>query len=56
MTIKEFDVVGIGNAIVDVLYHSEDSFLEKHGLKKGSMSIIDSETATRLYNFLDSIS
>ena len=53
MTIKEFDVVGIGNAIVDVLYHSEDSFLEKHGLIKGSMSIIDSETANRLYNFLD---
>ena len=36
------DVLGIGNAIVDVLTHAEDSFIEKHGLEKGAMMLIDS--------------
>jgi sugar/nucleoside kinase (ribokinase family) len=54
MTVTKFDVVGIGNAIVDVLSNSEDSFLEKHNLIKGSMTIIDAETAEKLYGFMDS--
>ena len=29
------DVVGIGNAIVDVLVQTDDSFLTEHGLQKG---------------------
>lgn len=48
---KPFDnhVVGIGNAIVDVLAKCEDAFLERHNLVKGSMSLIDAETAAALY-------
>ncbi|HEB79153.1 MAG TPA: adenosine kinase [Rhodospirillales bacterium] len=45
-----FDVVGIGNAIVDVLAHAEDSFLESHDLIKGTMSLIDSKAADKLYD------
>ena len=53
MAEKKFDVVGIGNAIVDVLTHSEDSFLKEHNLTKGSMTIIDGKTAEKLYNLMD---
>jgi sugar/nucleoside kinase (ribokinase family) len=42
-------VVGIGNAIVDVLTRTEDSFLERHGLVKGSMTLVDAERALELY-------
>jgi sugar/nucleoside kinase (ribokinase family) len=44
------DVVGIGNAIVDVLAHAEDSFLTSNGLVKGTMKLIDAAEAERLYN------
>ena len=44
-----YDVLGIGNAIVDVLAHSEDAFLERAGLAKGTMRLIDAETAEALY-------
>ena len=37
----ELDVVGIGNAIVDVLVQTDDSFLEQQGLQKGGMALID---------------
>lgn len=43
------DVVGIGNAIVDVFSRTEDSFLEDHGLVKGSMNLIDPDRAEWLY-------
>mgnify|MGYP001211169831 CR=1 FL=1 len=49
MTNSEFDVVGIGNAIVDVLARTEDTFLEDNGLSKGAMTIIDTENAESLY-------
>ncbi|MEE8275304.1 MAG: adenosine kinase, partial [Alphaproteobacteria bacterium] len=43
------DVVGIGNAIVDVLVHADDAFLDAHGLAKGAMALIDAEQAASLY-------
>ena len=43
------DVVGIGNAIVDVLAHAEEEFLIRHGLNKGTMTLIDAARATSLY-------
>ena len=42
-------VVTIGNAIVDVLSHAEESFLEQEGLVKGSMNLIDADRADALY-------
>src|SRR5579875_3788132 len=44
-----FDVVGIGNAIVDVLAHAEDAILEKLGLVKGAMTLVDASAAETLY-------
>lgn len=44
-----FDVLGIGNAIVDVISRAEDKFLGQHGLVKGSMMLIDEAQAESLY-------
>ncbi|HUJ97072.1 MAG TPA: adenosine kinase [Stellaceae bacterium] len=43
------DVVGIGNAIVDVIAQADDFFLERQGLRKGSMQLIDAARAEELY-------
>jgi sugar/nucleoside kinase (ribokinase family) len=49
MTSAAYDVLGIGNAIVDVLSRADDAFLSKHGLVKGSMMLIDEQRADTLY-------
>ncbi len=46
----ELDVVAVGNAIVDVIAHADESFLVEHELAKGSMRLIDTEQAGRLYD------
>ncbi len=46
---KSLDVVGIGNAIVDVLVQADEAFLEAHGLTKGTMALVDEQQAERLY-------
>jgi sugar/nucleoside kinase (ribokinase family) len=38
---KEIDATGIGNAIVDILTKVSDDFLKMHGLRKGSMTLIE---------------
>jgi sugar/nucleoside kinase (ribokinase family) len=43
------DVTGIGNAIVDVLAHTEDAFLEIQRLEKGAMTLVDAARADELY-------
>jgi sugar/nucleoside kinase (ribokinase family) len=43
------DVIGIGNALVDVLSHESDGFLERQGLAKGTMHLIDEARARELY-------
>jgi len=45
-----FDVIGVGNAIVDVLSPTEEAFLAEHGLDKGMMTLIDTERARALYD------
>jgi sugar/nucleoside kinase (ribokinase family) len=49
MAEKRYDVVGIGNAIVDIIARCDDGFLSKHDLAKGFMRLIDAEEANRLY-------
>ncbi|MBY4637347.1 adenosine kinase [Sphingopyxis sp. XHP0097] len=44
-----FDVVAIGNAIVDVIARADDALITAEGLTKGSMRLIDADEATRLY-------
>jgi len=47
---KRFQLVGIGNAMVDVLTHEDDAFLARHGIDKGIMQLIDLERAAALYD------
>ncbi|KMW60495.1 Fructokinase [Candidatus Rhodobacter oscarellae] len=46
---KEVKVIGIGNAIVDVISHAEDTFLDHMGIEKGIMQLVDRERAEVLY-------
>jgi sugar/nucleoside kinase (ribokinase family) len=54
MATQTLDVVGIGNAIVDVLVPSDDAFLSKHDLHKGTMALIDEARADALYRAIGS--
>ncbi len=45
----KFDVVGIGNAIVDIIATCDDEFLKQHDLPKGHMQLINTEQAEALY-------
>jgi sugar/nucleoside kinase (ribokinase family) len=47
---KKFQVVGIGNAMVDVLASCDDNFLSDNGIEKGIMQLIDMERAVALYD------
>jgi sugar/nucleoside kinase (ribokinase family) len=47
--VDALDVVGIGNALVDVLTHEDDGFIEAYGLVKGSMTLVDTDRAEELY-------
>ena len=49
MTTARYDVLGIGNAIVDVLARAEDDFLVRHDMRKGAMTLIDEARADSLY-------
>ena len=40
---KTYDVVGIGNAIVDVISHGTDDFLDHMGITKGIMQLVERE-------------
>jgi len=44
-----YDVLGIGNAIVDVIARTEDDFLVRHQMNKGSMTLIDEPRAEAIY-------
>src|SRR5262245_8431841 len=49
MAEPRFDVLGIGNAIVDVIARADDDFLVRHAMRKGTMSLIVEEQAERIY-------
>lgn len=52
MTAARFHVLGIGNAIVDILAQVEEKFISYHSLNKGSMTLIDRAQAENLYSHL----
>jgi sugar/nucleoside kinase (ribokinase family) len=52
MTDTRLDVLCIGNAIVDIIADCDDAFLEREGLTKGMMRLIDAAEATRLYDHM----
>jgi sugar/nucleoside kinase (ribokinase family) len=45
----ELDVIGIGNALVDVLSHETDEFVRRYELVKGTMHLVDEVRARQLY-------
>lgn len=47
---KKYDVVGIGNAIVDVITQSDDAFLGQMGIQKGIMQLVEQDRGETLYN------
>jgi fructokinase len=49
MTAPALDILGIGNAIVDVLARAEDAFIAAQGMAKGGMTLIDATAAERIY-------
>jgi sugar/nucleoside kinase (ribokinase family) len=49
MTEPKFDVLGIGNAIVDVIARTDEGFLVEQRLVKGSMRLVETEESERLY-------
>ncbi len=49
MTTTKFDVVAIGNAIVDIIGRCDDAFLAAHGCPKGHMRLVDAATISSLY-------
>ena len=49
MSTAGFDVLGIGNAIVDILANTDDRFLVREGLEKGAMALVDAKRAVELY-------
>ena len=49
MTEAKYDVLGIGNAIFDVLVQTDERFLLAHGMTKGGMALIDEARAIAIY-------
>jgi len=50
MADAKYDVLGIGNAIFDVLVQTDEGFLARHGMTKGGMALIDEARATAIYS------
>ncbi|MCT4611701.1 MAG: adenosine kinase [Pelagimonas sp.] len=49
MSAKKYQVVGIGNAVVDVITRAEDTFLDLMGIEKGIMQLVERERGETLY-------
>lgn len=49
MASTRFDVIGVGNAIVDVIATADDAFLGQHAIEKGAMTLIDEARAEAIY-------
>jgi sugar/nucleoside kinase (ribokinase family) len=50
MIAPRYDVLGMGNAILDVIARAEDDFLIRHGMRKGAMTLIDEARAEAIYD------
>ena len=48
MVNNKFDIVGIGNSIVDIIIQVDDNFIKKNGLRKGLMTLSDLSTVENL--------
>ncbi|MGE0046919.1 MAG: adenosine kinase [Hyphomonadaceae bacterium] len=48
-----YDVVAVGNAIIDILHQVSDDFLSRHAIAKGAMTLIDEARAEELTNLFE---
>ena len=55
MAAPRYDVLGIGNAIFDILAHVDDDFIVREKLAKGSMRLVDGDEIARLYGDLGQV-
>lgn len=46
---KQYDVIAVGNAIVDILAQVDDAFLEKHDIPRAGMKLVDEAAANAIY-------
>jgi sugar/nucleoside kinase (ribokinase family) len=53
LTSAAFDIVALGNAIVDIIHPAPDQFLAEHGIEKGAMTLIDDARADYLTGLFD---
>ncbi len=49
MPVRAYDILGLGNAIVDIIAQTPDAFVDAHGLTKGGMTLTEEEPAELLY-------
>lgn len=49
----KYEVVGIGNAVVDVISHADDSFLDHMGIEKGIMQLVERDRAEVLFGAME---
>ena len=49
----QYDVIGIGNAVMDVISQSDDAFLSRMGIEKGIMQLIEQDRAELLYDGME---
>src|ERR1700752_3021951 len=49
---SQYDVLCIGNAIVDIIAECDDAFLVEHGIIKGAMNLVDAERSALLYSHM----
>ena len=54
MSNKIIDVTGIGNAIVDVISSTDDTFLSDNDIEKGAMNLVDAECSSQIYERMGS--
>lgn len=50
---KKYQVVGIGNAVVDVITQSTDTFLAEMGIEKGIMQLVETQRSEELFSAMD---
>ena len=50
MADTKYDVLGVGNAIVDILASADDAFIEAQGMPKGGMDLVDEARAHQIYD------
>ena len=45
---KSYDILSVGNAIIDVFSQCDDDFLQQHAIEKGGMSLVDAAASQSL--------